>query len=152
MSLDESFAEATLAFTNKDTEQTHGNDYTKLEQFFTHDGDSHLIHIRHQSHDDTVINNKTNKPSTITTKNTIVHNPGTHKFENPTGIAALAQHLFDPYFIPSSPIIRHTNTAWSGTIRRPATSNPKPSRHVNAFTSGRSQRVLDMSRSFRWTV
>lgn len=72
MGLDKSFAEATLAFTDKDTEQTHGNDYTKLEQFFTYDEDSHLIHIRHQSHEDTVINNKTNKPSTITTKNTIV--------------------------------------------------------------------------------
>ena len=68
MGLDESFVEATLAFADDEAEHALGNDYAKLEQFFTHDGDSHLIHIRRQSNEDTVINSKTKKPSKITTK------------------------------------------------------------------------------------
>jgi len=152
LGLDESFVEAALAFTDDEAEHSLGNDYAKLEQFFNHDRDSHPIHIRNQSNEDTVINSTTNKPSTITTKNIIVRNPGTHKFENPTGIAALAQRLFDTRFNRSSPIIQHTNTAWSGSMRRPVTSNPKPSKRVNTLESGRTQIVVDMSRSFRRTV
>ena len=37
-------------------------------------------------------------------------------------------------------------------MRWPVTSNPKPSRRVNALRSGRSEVVVGMSRSFRWTV
>ena len=52
----------------------------------------------------------------------------------------------------SSPVIRHANTAWSGSMHWPVTSNPRPSRPVNVVRSGRSKVVLGMSRSFRWTV
>ena len=37
-------------------------------------------------------------------------------------------------------------------MRWPVTSNPRSSRRVNALRSGRSKIVLDMSRSFGWTV
>ena len=52
----------------------------------------------------------------------------------------------------SSPVIRHADTAWSGSMRWPVTSRPRSSRRVNALRSGRSKIVLAMSRSFRWTV
>lgn len=117
MGLDESFVEATLAFADDEAEHTLGNDYAKLEQFFTHDGDSHLIRIRRQSYEDTVINSKTNKPSKITTKNIVVRNPDTHKFENPTGIAALAQRLFDTCFIyADEQVSDHSDMAKTKTL------------------------------------
>ena len=52
----------------------------------------------------------------------------------------------------SSPVIWNANTAWSASMRWPVTSNPRSSRRVNALRSGRSKIVLDMSRSFGWTV
>lgn len=97
--LDKSYVEATLTFTNKEAEQTLGNDYSKLGNYFTQDGNSSQMEIRRQSYEDTVINSKTNKPSKITTKNILIRNPNNGKWENPTGIAALIQRLFDTCFI-----------------------------------------------------
>lgn len=97
--LDKSYVEATLTFTNEEAEQTLGNDYSKLGNYFTQDGNSSQMEIRRQSYEDTVINSKTNKPSKITTKNILIRNPNNGKWENPTGIAALIQRLFDTCFI-----------------------------------------------------
>ena len=42
----------------------------------------------------------------------------------------------------SSPVIRHADTAWSGSMRWPVTSRPRSSRRVNALRSGRSKIVI----------
>ena len=52
----------------------------------------------------------------------------------------------------SAPVIRHANTAWSVSMRWPVTSRPRSYRRVNALRLGRSKVVLDMSKSFGWTV
>lgn len=97
--IDESYVEATLSFAPDEAKDALGNNYTKLEDFFSHTDNRDTIHIRRQSYEDTVINSKTGKSSKITTKNILIHNPETERFENPTGIAALIQQMFDTCFI-----------------------------------------------------
>lgn len=97
--IDESYVEATLSFAPNEAKETLGEEYKKLENFFSHNDNGETLHIRRQSYDDTVTNSKTGKSSKITTKNILIHNPESEEFENPTGIAALVQRLFDTCFI-----------------------------------------------------
>lgn len=97
--IDESYVEATLSFAPDEAKETLGEEYKKLENFFSHNDDKETLHIRRQSYDDTVTNSKTGKSSKITTKNILIRNPESEEFENPTGIAALVQRLFDTCFI-----------------------------------------------------
>lgn len=97
--IDESYVEATLSFAPDEAKDALGNNYTKLEDFFSHTDNRDTIHIRRQSYENTVINSKTGKSSKFTTKNIFIRNPETERFDNPTGIAALIQHMFDTCFI-----------------------------------------------------
>ena len=97
--IDKSYVEATLSFAPDEAKDALGDEYKKLEDFFSHNGDRDTIRIRRQSYDEDVLNSQTKKTSRITTKNILIQNPQTDKFENPTGIAALVQRLFDTCFI-----------------------------------------------------
>ena len=113
----ESYVEASLTFADDEAEQVLSNDFAKLENYFTKDSASCQIEIRRQSYEDTVINSKTNKPSKITTKNILIRNPNTGKWENPTGIAALIQRLFDTCFIyADEQVSDHTDMAKTKTL------------------------------------
>jgi hypothetical protein len=115
--LDKSYVEATLAFANDEAEHTLATDYKKLESYFTQSGPWNLIDIRRQSYEDTVTNSKTNKPSKITTKNILVRNPNNAEWENPTGIAALVQRLFDTCFIyADEQVANHADMAKTKTL------------------------------------
>lgn len=75
------------------------------------------LHIRRQSYEDTVVNSKTGKSSKITTKNILIHNPESEEFENPTGIAALVQRLFDTCFIyADEQVANHADMAKTKTL------------------------------------
>ena len=113
----ESYVEASLTFADDEAEQVLSNDFAKLENYFTKDSASCQIEIRRQSYEDTVINSKTNKPSKITTKNILIRNPNSGKWENPTGIAALIQRLFDTCFIyADEQVSDHTDMAKTKTL------------------------------------
>mgnify|MGYP000859328848 FL=1 len=115
--LDESYVEATLSFAPDEAEAPLGDDYAKLENFFSHNGDRDTIRIRRQSYDDNVISSQTGKKSKITTKNILIQNPETNKFENPTGIAALVQRLFDTCFIyADEQVADHADMAKTKTL------------------------------------
>lgn len=115
--LDKSYVEATLAFANDEAEHTLATDYKKLESYFTQSGPWNLIDIRRQSYEDTVTNSKTNKPSKITTKNILIRNPNNAEWENPTGIAALVQRLFDTCFIyADEQVSEHADMAKTKTL------------------------------------
>ena len=115
--LDKSYVEATLSFAPDEAKDTLGDDYPKLEDFFSHSDGRETIHIRRQSYNDTVINSQTGKESKITTKNILIRNPQTDKFENPTGIAALVQRLFDTCFIyADEQVADHADMAKTKTL------------------------------------
>ena len=115
--LDESYVEATLSFAPNEAKEILGEEYKKLEKFFSHSDGRDTIHIRRQSYDDTVISSQTGKPSKITTKNILILNPQTDKFENPTGIPALAQRLFDTCFIyADEQVANHADMAKTKTL------------------------------------
>ena len=57
-----------------------------------------------------------------------------------SGIPGHSQGLGDARH-RSSPVIRQANTVWLFSTRWPDTSNPRPSRRVNALRSGRSKVV-----------
>lgn len=115
--IDESYVEATLSFAANEAKDTLGDDYKKLETFFSHNDHWDTLHIRRQSYDDTVTNSKTGKSSKITTKNILIRNPETKEFENPTGIAALVQRLFDTCFIyADEQVANHADMAKTKTL------------------------------------
>ena len=75
------------------------------------------LHIRRQSYEDTVLNSKTGKTSKVSTKNILIRNPETEKYENPTGIPALAQRLFDTCFIyADEQVANHADMAKTKTL------------------------------------
>ena len=115
--LDKSYVEATLSFAPDEARDTLGDKYPKLENFFFHSDGRDIIHIRRQSYNDTVINSQTGNGSNITTKNILILNPQTNKFENPTGIAALVQRLFDTCFIyADEQVADHADMAKTKTL------------------------------------
>lgn len=115
--IDESYVEATLSFAPDEAKETLGDEYKKLENFFSHSNDRETLHIRRQSYEDTVVNSKTGKSSKITTKNILIHNPESEEFENPTGIAALVQRLFDTCFIyADEQVANHADMAKTKTL------------------------------------
>ena len=115
--LDKSYVEATLSFAPDEARDTLGDKYPKLENFFFHSDGRETIHIRRQSYNDTVINSQTGNGSNITTKNILILNPQTDKFENPTGIAALVQRLFDTCFIyADEQVADHADMAKTKTL------------------------------------
>lgn len=115
--IDESYVEAALSFAANEAKDTLGDDYKKLETFFSHNDHSDTLYIRRQSYDDTVTNSKTGKSSKITTKNILIRNPETKEFENPTGIAALVQRLFDTCFIyADEQVANHADMAKTKTL------------------------------------
>ena len=115
--LDKSYVEATLSFAPDEAKDTLGDDYPKLEDFFSHSDGRDTIHIRRQSYNDTVTNSQSGYKSKITTKNILIRNPQTDKFENPTGIAALVQRLFDACFIyADEQVADHADMAKTKTL------------------------------------
>lgn len=115
--IDESHVEATLSFAPDEAKETLGDEYKKLENFFSHSNNRETLHIRRQSYEDTVVNSKTGKSSKITTKNILIHNPESEEFENPTGIAALVQRLFDTCFIyADEQVANHADMAKTKTL------------------------------------
>lgn len=115
--IDESYVEATLSFAPNEAKETLGDEYKKLENFFSHSNNRETLHIRRQSYEDTVVNSKTGKSSKITTKNILIHNPESEEFENPTGIAALVQRLFDTCFIyADEQVANHADMAKTKTL------------------------------------
>lgn len=115
--IDESYVEATLSFAPDEAKEALGEEYKKLESFFSHSDNGETLHIRRQSYDDTVTNSKTGKSSKITTKNILIRNPETKEFENPTGIAALIQRLFDTCFIyADEQVANHADMAKTKTL------------------------------------
>ena len=115
--IDESYVEATLSFAPDEATETLGEEYKKLENFFSQNNEWKTLHIRRQSYEDTVINSKTGKSSKITTKNILIHNPESGQFENPTGIAALVQRLFDTCFIyADEQVANHADMAKTKTL------------------------------------
>lgn len=115
--IDESYVEATLSFAPNEAKEILGEDYKKLESFFSHTNNWETLHIRRQSHDGTVTNSKTGRSSKITTKNILIRNPETEEFENPTGIAALIQRLFDICFIyADEQVANHADMAKTKTL------------------------------------
>lgn len=115
--IDESYVEATLSFAPNEAKEALGEEYKKLESFFSHSNNRETLHIRRQSYEDTVVNSKTGKSSKITTKNILICNPESGEFENPTGIAALIQRLFDTCFIyADEQVANHADMAKTKTL------------------------------------
>lgn len=115
--IDESYVEATLSFATNEAKEALGEEYKKLESFFSHSNNRETLHIRRQSYEDTVVNSKTGKSSKITTKNILICNPESGEFENPTGIAALIQRLFDTCFIyADEQVANHADMAKTKTL------------------------------------
>lgn len=115
--IDESYVEATLSFAPDEAKETLGEEYKKLESFFSQSDNREILHIRRQSYEDTVVNSKTGRSSKITTKNILIHNPEGGEFENPTGIAALIQRLFDTCFIyADEQVANHADMAKTKTL------------------------------------
>lgn len=115
--IDESYVEATLSFAPNEAKEALGEEYKKLESFFSQSNNRETLHIRRQSYEDTVVNSKTGKSSKITTKNILICNPESGEFENPTGIAALIQRLFDTCFIyADEQVANHADMAKTKTL------------------------------------
>lgn len=113
----ESYVEAGLSFAPNEAKEILGEDYKKLENFFSHTNNRETLHIRRQSYDETVTNSKTGRSSKITTKSILIRNPETKEFENPTGIAALIQRLFDICFIyADEQVANHADMAKTKTL------------------------------------
>lgn len=115
--IDESYVEATLSFALDEAKDTLGDDFKKLENYFSRNNNRETLRIRRQSYEDTVRNSKTGKTSKVSTKNILIRNPETEKYENPTGIPALAQRLFDTCFIyADEQVADHADMAKSKTL------------------------------------
>ena len=54
--IDKSYVEATLSFAPDEAKDALGDEYKKLEDFFSHNGDRDTIRIRRQSYDEDVLN------------------------------------------------------------------------------------------------
>ena len=52
----------------------------------------------------------------------------------------------------SSPVIQNANASWAKSVCSTVTSNPNPSRRVNALRLGRTKVESEMLRSFKWAV
>lgn len=115
--IDESYVEATLSFAPDEAKDSLGDDYKKLENYFSYNNNRETLRIRRQSYEDTVLNSKTGKTSKVSTKNILIRNPETERYENPTGIPALAQRLFDTCFIyADEQVADHADMAKSKTL------------------------------------